>query len=107
MASEFFITFEDALGYIKQKNKLIENAKRLPTFRKMVGFHQLQFKDSSKEGWEYDLRLFFEPTNIIIEVSESSQKVYADIKTFIKEMKSILELKIIDEDGNGIDFFYR
>lgn len=107
MASEFFIIFKDALGYIGQKNKLIENAKRLPTFRKMVGFHQLQFKDSSNEGWEYDLRLFFEPANIIIEVSESNQKVYDDVKTFIENMKSILELKIIDEDGDGIDFFYR
>ncbi|MFN3439318.1 MAG: hypothetical protein ACK41V_16590 [Acidovorax sp.] len=105
MASEFFITFEDAPGYIKQKNKLIENAKKLPTFRKIVGVHQLQFKDSSKEGWEYDVRLFFEPTNIVIEVSESSQKVYADMKIYIENIRKILKLRIIDEDGGDVNFF--
>jgi hypothetical protein len=107
MSAEIYITFSDAPKYMKMKAELMKLPSSLATYAKTVGFYEVWLKSSisNNNSWEYDLKIIFFPTSILLEIIVSMEDVRNDVKVFLSKIRLQLDAQVVDEDGEFFDSF--
>ncbi|WP_262540783.1 hypothetical protein [Acinetobacter bereziniae] len=53
----------------------------------------------TENAWEYDVRLIFEASQILLEISAMNDQLRQDIKAFLALLGQYVQVDVIDDDG--------
>ncbi|BBA33026.1 uncharacterized protein sS8_1064 [Methylocaldum marinum] len=102
MAAEFYISFKNRDWYLENLSRIEEQISRLKTFTIREGneFRLLGSESRIQEdGWSYDVRLFTQDAQILMEISAHPESVEADLSYFLSWLRSQTDISVNDEDG--------
>lgn len=104
MSAEFYIKFSNKDRYARNRLDIDNKIRSLATFKKMLGDNEYWLKDNPHRGitkgeWEFDVRLFLRPEDIILEISLHPQHIERDISDFVTFLYSIDQIEVADDDG--------
>jgi hypothetical protein len=107
VSSEFYISIKDGAWYSKNKDTIGEKLSALPSFSKRPDTCQYWLKGNERQSdsWGYDVRIFFQEKNILLEVSGTSPSVHADLSHFMASLRALTEIEVFDDDGEAVDFW--
>lgn len=109
MAAEHYINFTSVEWYKSHSKYLQEGLRRLPTYRESgtETEHWLKGSESAKpipSEWPFDVRIFFGPQSILLEISAHPPSVEEDIRTFCRWISKSTEIAVVDDDGNPTNY---
>lgn len=100
MSAEFYVTFQPEEWYRTHRQLVIQIAQQL---------HSYQFFQSNivylkattviENAWEYDVRLIFETSQILLEISAMNDQLRQEIKAFVALLNQYVQVNVKDEDG--------
>jgi len=109
MSAEFYIRFKEHSWYEHHLADLREMLRNLPTYLKEVDEVEYWLRGSeegknSKDDWLFDVRIFFRPHDILMEVSTHPSSIERDIGNFTRAISAKTHVDIVDDDGEAANF---
>ena len=102
MAAEFQVKFGNSTFYLEQMGNIKTTVSMLDTFSGSPSeseFRLCGMETRDKEDWEFDVRFFFEPNKILLEISCRPASIERDLKTLFQWFRKQSEISVEDEDG--------
>lgn len=105
MAHEFVLKFEDPAWYSQHREELRTRVLALPSFEKHVSDRELWLRAEDSPGhWSYDLRIFLDPTKVLIEVTTFSSAFFQDVRALVADLQQLVATELADDDGEVVSW---
>jgi len=106
MAAEFYIVFDDPSWYQQNQTIIKSFVQSLETFRNNINDEEYWLRGNEAGGdWTYGVRIFMRPRDMLLEISSHPPSIVNDIKRLTELVSGNTKIKVIDEDGEGIDCY--
>jgi len=105
MAEELYLNFRQNARYGIIEDGIREKIRRLPSFVEEKSSREYWLKDENSEStWDFDVRIFFEKANVLIEVSNFTDAFSHDFKGLYEELASSNEVELVDGDSESYEW---
>ncbi|MBJ8423605.1 hypothetical protein KTJ16_18085 [Acinetobacter bereziniae] len=100
MSAEFYVTFQPVEWYRTHRQLVIQIAQQLQSYQ-FLQSNIVYLKATTVTGnaWEYDVRLIFEESQILLEISAINDQLRQEIKAFLALFGQYVLVDVIDDDG--------
>lgn len=100
MSAEFYVTFQPVEWYRTHCQSVIQIAQQLQSYQFLQSnIVYLKATTVIENAWEYDVRLIFEASQILLEISAMNDQLRQEIKAFLALFGQHVQVDVIDDDG--------
>lgn len=100
MGLELSGNFSDNAWYIRNIDTIKSMITELPSFVKQAGKDEFWLKaKNSQNFWDYDVRIFVQKNEFLIEASLCDEALHSDVKTLVDRISTETNLNLFDDDG--------
>ncbi|MDR3028550.1 MAG: hypothetical protein LBV35_08895 [Acinetobacter sp.] len=100
MSAEFYVTFQPEDWYRINRQSVIQIAQQLQSYQFLQSnIVYLKATTVTENAWEYDVRLIFEASQILLEISAMNDQLRQEIKAFLALFGQYVQVDVIDDDG--------
>ncbi|ELW91339.1 MULTISPECIES: hypothetical protein [Acinetobacter] len=100
MSAEFYVTFQPVEWYRTHRQLVIQIAQQLQSYQFLQSnIVYLKATTVIENAWEYDVRLIFEESQILLEISAINDQLRQEIKAFLALFGQYVQVDVIDDDG--------
>lgn len=104
MAEELYLSFERDY-YSENKCLIKRKVADLPSFVCAVSSEEHWLKDpQSQSPWKFDLRVFFEESRMLVEVSCFTDAFNRDFRGLLSDLSSSCAVRLVDSDHEPYDW---
>lgn len=105
MAHEFVLRFEDPVWYSLHRDDLRVRVLTLPSFEKLVSDREIWLRAKDSAGhWPYDLRIFLDPTRVLIEVTTFGSAYFEDVRALVADLHRVVSTELTGDDGDVVSW---
>lgn len=100
MSAEFYVTFRPEDWYRINRQSVIQIAQQLQSYQFLQSnIVYLKATTVIENEWGYDVRLIFEASQILLEISAMNDQLRQEIKAFLPLFGQYVQVDVIDDDG--------
>ena len=100
MSAEFYVTFQPEDWYRINRQSVIQIAQQLQSYQFLQSnIVYLKATTVTENACEYDVRLIFEASQILLEISAINDQLRQEIKAFLALFGRYVQVDVIDDDG--------